>query len=145
MGYVRQEAPLWFKVVVVVLLIWGLVGCYACAQQFRLGPEAMGPASAYDHALYARLPGWYNALYAIAVGSGMLGALALASRSLHARSLYAVSIVGIALQFGWLFLFTDILRAKGPLTVLPFPILILAVAIGAFVLAGRARRRGWIR
>ena len=56
MVYVRQEAPAWFKAATVILLIWGLVGCYACAQQFRLGPEAMGTPSAYDRALYARLP-----------------------------------------------------------------------------------------
>ena len=49
------------------------------------------------------------------------------------------------IQFGWLLAATDIVRAKGPLAVLPFPILILAVGLGAFQLAGRARRRGWIR
>ncbi|WP_242096246.1 hypothetical protein [Sphingomonas sp. CROZ-RG-20F-R02-07] len=145
MGYVRQEAPFWFKVTVVALLIWALAGCYACAQQWRLGAEALGTPSGYDRALFARLPTWYDLVYAFAVGSGLLGALALVSRAKLARPLYALSILGIVVQFGWLFTATDIVAVKGALAVIPFPILILATAIGGFVISGRARRRGWIR
>ena len=66
MFFVRQ-GPLWFRMTTGVLVLWGLVGCFMCLQQLRLGADAMGQASAYDRALYAALPNWYDPLFAIAV------------------------------------------------------------------------------
>ncbi len=139
----RTRGPVWFRVVAVALLLWGLAGCFACVQQFRLGAEAMGPASAYDRALYDALPVWYNAVYAVAVGCGLLAAVALLGRSVLARPLFALSSAGVAVQFGWLFATTDIIAVKGGGTAI-FPLVILAIAIFGWWLAGYALRRGWI-
>ncbi|KQM63484.1 hypothetical protein ASE75_12620 [Sphingomonas sp. Leaf17] len=134
---------MWFRVVAVALLVWGLAGCFACIQQFRLGAGAMGSPSAYDRALYDALPVWYNAVYAVAVGCGVLGAAALLGRSVLARPLFALSSLGVAVQFGWLFATTDILAVKGVGTAI-FPAVILGIAIFGWWLAGYARRRRWI-
>lgn len=140
----RAPAPLWFRIVAIVLLIWGVAGCYACLLQFRFGAEAMGPATAYDRALYASLPGWYDWVYALAVGAGMLGALALLTRSARASELFVTSLVAIVVQFGFLFATSDIVAVKGAATVLPSPIVIAAIAMFEVWLARHARRRGWI-
>lgn len=142
--FIRQRPPAWFRVVGIVLLLWGLMGVYACVQQFRLGADAMGPASDYDRALYRDLPVWYNFVYALAVGGGFLGAVALLARSAAARPLFALSLIAAVVQFGWLFATSDIVAVKGAGTVLPFPIFIVAVAAGQLWFAGYARRRGWI-
>ena len=144
MTTIVRPVPLWFRAAAVLLLLWGLAGCFACYQQFRLGAEAMGPATDYDRAIYAALPVWYNSVYAVAVGTGMLGALALLARSVLARPLYAISLAAVLVQFGWLFATSDIVAVKGAAAVLPFPIFIAAVTIFALWLAGMARRRGWI-
>ena len=68
----RTRPPVWFWIVAILLLLWGLSGVFACVQQWRLGPEAMGPATNYDQILYARIPGWYNPVYAVATVGGML-------------------------------------------------------------------------
>lgn len=143
MTVVRQYAPLWFRIVAIVLLLWGAMGCFACVQQFRLGPDAMGPADDYQRALYYGLPVWYNAVYAVAVGTGMLGALALIVRSVLARPLFAMSMVAVIVQFGWLFATTDIIAHQGIGTI-GFPLFIAAVAAASLWLAGYARRQGWI-
>ena len=137
------RGPVWFRVVAVALLVWGLAGCFACIQQFRLGAEAMGPASDYDRALYAALPVWYNAVYAVAVGCGLMAAVALLGRSVLARPLFAVSAVAVIVQFGWLFATTDMIAVKGLGTAV-FPLVILGIAVFGWWLAGHARRRGWI-
>jgi len=144
MAVFQRTPPLWFRVVGLLLLLWGAAGCYACYQQFRLGAAAMGPPTAYDLRLYASLPVWYNAVYAVAVGTGFLAALALLARSVLARPLFAISLVAILVQFGWLFARTDIVAVKGAAKVLPFPILIALVAAYGIWLTGLARRRGWI-
>lgn len=135
--------PLWFRAVVIALVLWGAMGVFACIQQFRLGAEAMGPASDYDRTLYAGLPIWYNAVYAVATGCGLLGGLALLTRSVLAVPLLAISLAAIVVQFGWLFATTDIIAVKGAWTTY-FPLFITAVGVFALWLARLARRRGWI-
>ncbi|WP_298812079.1 hypothetical protein [uncultured Sphingomonas sp.] len=143
MDHRPTRSPTWFRVVSVVLLLWALAGCYACVQQFRLGADAMGPASDYDRALYALLPVWYNAVYAVAVGCGLLGAVALLARSVLAVPLTTLSLIGVVIQFGWLFATSDIVAVKGASTAF-FPLVIVAVAALSVWLARHARARGWI-
>jgi hypothetical protein len=137
-----RRVPWWFWAVSVVLTLWGAIGLYACIQQIRLGAEAMGPASAYDRALFARLPNWYDDVYAIAVGAGTIGGVALLARSSGARFAFALSLVAVLVQFGWLFATTDIVAAKGAGAVLPFPIFIVGVALFSLWFARMALRRG---
>ena len=142
--YIRQKPPMWFWILSILLLLWGAMGVFACIQQFRLGAEAMGPASDYDRTLFDLLPDWYNYVFAIAVGAGFLGAVALLMRSASARALSIVSLIAVLIQFGYLFAATDIVAVKGAAMVLPFPIAIVVVAILQIWFAGMARRRGWI-
>lgn len=139
----RARGPWWYRVLVLLLILWGAMGSYACYTQLTAGADAMGAASDYDRALFARLPGWYRLDYAIATGTMLLGGLALLLRSRHAVALLTVSLVAVMIQFGWMFAMTDILAVKGPY-VLYFPLLILAIGALALHLAHLARRRGWI-
>ena len=138
-----MKRPAWFVVVALLLLAWEAMGVYACIQQFRLGADAMGPASDYDRDLFARLPIWYNAIYAVAVGTGFLGGLALVFGSVLSIPLFAISLIAIVIQFGWLFAATDIVAVKG-VWVTYFPLLILGIGVFSVWLARQARARRWI-
>ncbi len=142
--YSRQRPPAWFSIVGVVLALWGAIGVFMCFQQIRLGADAMGPADAYYRTLYGALPLWYNWVYAVAVGAGFLGSVALLMRSAIARPLYILSLVAVVVQFGWLFATTDIIAVRGFIETAALPIVILAVAVFQVWLAGKAIRRGWI-
>lgn len=142
MASFRAGRPAWFLTVVVVLALWNLMGVVACIQQIRLGAEAMGPATDYDRALFASLPGWYNLVYAIAVGAGLAGTVALAIGYAVARPLLLVSLVAAAVQFGYMFAATDIIAVKG-VWVVHFPLLIIAICLIQYWLALVAARRGW--
>ena len=139
----RVKPPVWFVIVAVLLTLWDAIGVYACIQQFRLGAEAMGPATDYDRALYASLPAWYNWVYALAVGAGLLAGIALLARSALAVPLAAVSLLAAVVQFGWLFATTDIVAVKGVWTTY-FPLFIIALGVFALWFARLARARGWI-
>ena len=140
----RTTPPVWFWLVAVLLALWGLSGCYACLQQFRLGAEAMGPPTDYQRELYASLPGWYNYLYAVAVGTMLLGALLLLGRSQTAVPVYIVSLAAVLVQFGYLFATSDIVARMGFGTAAGFPIVIALIGVFAIWFATLARRRGWI-
>jgi len=139
-----RPAPLRFWVVAALLVFWGAAGCYACYQQFVLGANAMGPATQYDRALYASLPAWYNYAYAFATGTALIGGVALLSRLGWAGLIFLVSLIAAAVQFGYLFIATDIILKKGADVVLPFPILILAVSMFSMWFAVHAYRKSWV-
>jgi hypothetical protein len=139
----HRKTPVWFWMVAILLTLWGIVGCYACYLQFMLGAEAMGPATEYDRALHAGLPAWYNYCYALAVGAGLAGGIGLLLRAHWAGIAFLVSLIAAIVQFGYLFIATDIILVKGAATVLPFPILIIAVAGASMWFAVHAYRQGW--
>ena len=138
------DVPIWFWLVSVVLLVWNLIGCYFCIQQFRLGAEAMKPTTDYDRELYARLPAWYNICYAVAVGSGALGGALLLLRNAGAFWLFVVSLIALVIEFGYLFTATDIVARKGFGKTVPFPAFIALIAALAIWFACCAKGHGWI-
>lgn len=80
-GEEKKRAPRWFRLAALILVLWGAMGVSACVSQLRYGAEAMGATSDYDRALFAKLPLWYRADYAVATGTMLAGALALLLRS----------------------------------------------------------------
>jgi hypothetical protein len=139
-----RSMPTWFKVVAVALIAWNLIGAYACIQQFRLGAEAMGPATDYDRALYAAMPVWYDWVFAAAEVTGVAGALALLLGHRMALPLFAASLVFVVVQFGYLFATSDIIAVKGVWTTY-FPAFIAAVGLLQIGVARLGVRRGWLR
>ncbi len=144
MTIVKSTPPLWHLATVALLAAWNAVGCYFCYLQFRLGADWAADATDYDRALMAALPAWYNYCYALGVGAGLLGALALLVRSRSAIVLLALSLAAVVVQFGYLFAATDIIAHKGAGTVLPFPIFIAVVSALALWGARRAAAKGWV-
>ena len=141
MAITQSRPPGWYWIVAVILLLWNLVGAYACIQQFRLGAEAMGPATAYDRALYASLPVWYNWVFAAAEVTGVSAALALFVRLAFARPLFVASLIAVIVQFGYLFAATDIIARKGVWTIY-FPLFIAAMGVVEVWFSSHAQRRG---
>lgn len=143
-SYIRQKPPGWFVAIAVLLVLWGLAGCASFYVHIAHGPDIDPKATDWDRAYFAALPGWLNIVYAVAVGGGLLGSIALLMRSKLATSLYILSLVAVIVQFGYIFAATDLIAHKGAATTVPFPLLIAAIAIFQIWFAKRAERRGWI-
>lgn len=137
------KPPVWFWVVSVILLLWGLAGCFSLYLHIAVGPKMDPNPTQWDLDYYAALPGWFNAVYALAVGGGVLGAAALLARSKFATLLTIASLAGIVVQFGWVFLATDLIAHKG-IWVVYFPAFILAMGLFQLWFANMAAKRGWI-
>ena len=142
MFFVRQ-GPLWFRLTTGALVAWAPIGCFMYLQQVRLGADAMGRASAYDRALYAALPSWYDPLFAVAVLAGLVGAVLLFMRRASARPFLIASLGATIVQFGWLFASTDIVARKGASATFGLPLVIVVIAVFTLWLVGHARHKGW--
>jgi hypothetical protein len=58
--------------------------------------------------------------------------------------LYVLSLVGVVIQFGYVFAGTDLLAHKGAAATVPFPLFIALMGVVQIVLARLAARRGWV-
>lgn len=138
------KLPAWFWAVTVLLLLWEAMGCFACAMQIAYGAAAMGPVDDWSLKYYAALPAWYNWVYVVATGGGLLGGVALILRDERASILFWISLAAIIVMFGYAFAETDLIAHKGLDRVLPFPLFIAAVGAFSIWFAGLAARKGWI-
>jgi hypothetical protein len=136
-----RRPPSWFTIVAVLLLLWGLMGCVSLYLHFGVGP---GPdASDYDRKLFADMPMWLRLVYVLAVVNGLLGAIGLLLKRRWAVILSINALILVVIQFGWMFLATDIIAVKG-LWVTYFPALIWVVQAVQLFVARRASSSGWL-
>lgn len=141
--FVRRP-PAWFIVLAVLLVLWGLAGCASLYMHLTLGAD-MGPnATDWDRRYYASLPVWIDMVYSLAVGAGLAGAIGLLLKRRIATTFSAIAVIAVIIQFGWIFIATDMIAAKGVWTTY-FPATILLVQLFQLWIARRAKRRGWLR
>lgn len=138
------KPPMWFWVLAIVLLLWNLFGGWICVQQFRLGADAMGPATPYQRALFAQLPAWYPWNFVFAEVTGIGGALALLARHRLAPPLFWLSLLGVVVQFGYLLGTTDVIAHEGFAQAAGVPIAVFMFCLIQVWIARLARARGWI-
>jgi hypothetical protein len=139
-----QKPPMWFWIVSALFVLWGLAGAFSIYLFVTVGPTMNPHPEAWDRAYAAAIPSWYLWVYVVAVGGGLLGGVALLMRSRLARPLFILSIIGVVIQFGYAFLATDLVAHKGLAATVPFPLVILLIALAQLWTANRAARRGWI-
>ncbi len=142
--FVRQRPTTWFWAVSGILLLWALAGIFAFYAHVTIDAKALASMSAYNRNYYLALPRWFNFIFAVATLPALGGAIALLLRSRIARPLYILSLIGVILQFGYVFGGTDMIAAKGVATAISFPLFIFVMAIFQVWFATIAIRRGWL-
>lgn len=137
--------PTWFTATAVLLLLWALAGVAACAGHVVAGEQMAAAQGEWDVAFFRALPAWFAWDYAVATGAGLAGAIALLCRSRLALVLYGISLAAVVIQFGYVFLATDLIAHKGAAATVPFPAFIAGMGALQIAVARLALRRGWVR
>ena len=102
----RPKTPVWFWIVGVVALIWNSFGAvdYTLTQ---MGNEAYLAAFTEEQlAFYLGFPVWYEAVWAIAVWTAVVGSLALLIRSKYAAPVFLASLAFFVISAIYLYGFT---------------------------------------
>ena len=133
-----------FTIIALVLLLWNMIGVAAFVVQYTADLNALGKTDPYTARIFAEMPGWAWAAYAVAVGAGTLGAILLLLRKAAAIWLFLTSAIAIIIQFGHSFLGTDLLAVKGPSTMI-FPAVILLIAIAQLLYARHLAAKRFLR
>jgi hypothetical protein len=129
----------------IILLLWGLIGIAALTMQYGMDLDALAQTDPAGARAFALMPAWVWIVYAIAVATGTLGAIALLLRKAIAAFLFLISLVCVIVQFGFTFLGTDLLEDKGWAVAIPFPAFVIAVALFEWLYARSLVGKGVLR
>ena len=140
----ERKRPTWFVAVTIVLLLWALAGVASFGAHVFVGEQMAAQQGTWDLDYYHALPAWFAWDYALSTLAALAGAIALWLRSRHAMMLYILSLVGVVVQFGYVFVGTDLLAHKGAAVTVPFPLFIALMGCVQIVVARIALRRGWV-
>ena len=139
-----SKRPVWFVAVTIMLLLWAVAGVASFGAHVFVGEKMAAEQGAWDLDYYRALPAWFAWDYALATLAALAGAIALLVRSRHAVMLYVLSLIGVVIQFGYVFVGTDLLAHKGAAATVPFPVFIALMGCVQIVLARFAAKRGWV-
>lgn len=139
-----RKPPAWYWAVVAVLLLWSLMGCFACYTQLAMTPAQLAALPPAQRDAWMAMTLAPKAAYVVGVLAGLAGTLLLAARRPGARAMFVLSLIGVTIQFGWFFLVWGGMAKVGPGSV-GFPLLIFLVCLGEIWFSGFAARQGWTR
>ena len=136
--------PLWFTIVAGVAILWSLAGILACYSQLSMTAAQMADLPAAQRDAFTAMPAWVRSDYMMAVVAGLVGAVMLLLRRRLARAAFIVSLIGVFLQFGWVFGPYHGLDKLGP-SAAAFPAFVALMCLAEIGVATVALRRGWLK
>lgn len=136
--------PRWYWVVAIIALLWMLIGVLSWVMDLLTDEAAIAQMSAAQQELYRSRPSWIFIVYAIAILTGLLGAIGLLTRKQWAVTALGVSLAAVIVQFGYTFLVMDAIRLLGATAAVAFPLVIFAIGAALLWFALHSRRSGWL-
>ena len=136
-----NAAPAWLRLASLAALLWEIAGCALYIMRVSTDPAGLPPD---QRAIFDATPAWVLAAFAVAVWSGLAGAILLLMRRRIAAPVLLLSLVAVVAQNSALVLDPGLrnLVASDDLLV-PFVIVVVCYAI--WHMAWQARRSGWLR
>lgn len=139
-----MSAPRSFILIAIAFLLWNLIGVASFVMQYLMDLHQLAKTDPVGARIFAAMPAWLWLDYGIAVLAGLGGALFLLLRKRAAVPLFLLSLIAVVVQFGYVFVATDIIAAKGVVVATAFPILIFIIAIVQWRYAVMQRAKGII-
>jgi hypothetical protein len=121
-------------------LLFEAAGAFLFANSLTLDPATL-PLD--QRAVYDATPQWMTIAWAVAIGTGLIGAVGLILRRRFAELALLVSLIAVAVQFSGIFLVKQ-LRELTPEDHLLVPVVILVLAYAIWQTAKLAHRKGWL-
>lgn len=139
-----NKPPKWYWVVSVLALVWMLIGVLAWTADLMMDEASLAQLSEAQRQLYETRPQWLFAVYAIAIFSGLAGAIGLLLRQGWVTIAFGVSLAAVIVQFGYTFLVMDAIELLGAGAALAFPLVIFAIGVTLLWFSMYAKKAGWI-
>lgn len=141
---VAPGPPRWLSVASWVALLWMLSGGAAFVMDLLTDEAALAQMSPAQRELYEARPGWILAMYAVAVLSGLAGALGLVLRKAWAVPALGFSLAAVIVQFGYVMFGMRAIERVGAAEAVTLPIVVFVAGTLMLWVAVKAKGAGWI-
>ena len=137
------QPPTSYRVIAVLALLWNLFGLASFYLHVTAMPAVVAAWPQTQQSIAAATPSWVVVPFAIATIGGVLGSLGLLLRKRWAELMLLLSLLGILVQFGSIYLLTPALALTG-LGGAILPLCIVLVGMFLWYYARKVALRGWI-
>lgn len=138
-----NKPPLWFWIVSIAALIWNLMGVMVYLGQAYMTDADLAALPETEQALYANVPAWVTAAFAVAVFGGALASITLLLRKKIAKTLFIISLIGIVVQMSYNLFMSDVMEVYGPGGMI-MPIMVLIIGVYLIMFSNKSIARNWI-
>lgn len=142
MNVIGSRAPIWFRMVAVLAVLWNLIGVWSYLGHVGAVPP-MQPPTPEQQALAATVPAWVTGAFAIAVFSALVASLLMLLSKAWARPLFLLSLVCIVVQMGWVLFVSNAPQMEGTAAYV-MPLVVTGIAALLYWVANMGVRRGWL-
>jgi hypothetical protein len=139
----ENNAPRWLTIAGIVSLLWNLMGVWSFVTNWQMSKTGYAGLPDVQRELWSAMPTWTWIAFAVAVGCGTAGAIALLLRKRLAAPLFLISFIAIIVQFSWPIFMTDAFSKMGA-ELVTFPAILALAGALQFYLARRWAARGWL-
>jgi len=130
------KPPVWFWIVSALALIWNGMGVMQYLQQAYKTESFKEMSTPEQLEIYANLPSWYTAAFALAVFGGVLGCLLLLLRKRLATTILLISFIAIIIQMSYVTFSLKMANAMTPMIIIVGALLVWLSKI--------ATKKGWL-
>jgi hypothetical protein len=139
-----RAVPVWFWIVGIIVLLWNLMGLMAFVIQMMMTDEAMAALPDAQQEIYRNIPMWVNIAFGLAVICGTIGSVLLLMRSKFAVPVLALSLLGVFLQYGYMFFLSNTASVMGA-GAMVLPALVVLISIGLIPYSTFCKGKGFLR
>ena len=139
-----SQAPKWFKVVVVLALLWNLMGILNFIMQINLSDEAIAALPSAEQALMNNTPLWSTIAFGIGVFGGTLGCLGLLMHKRWSFFPLLFSLIAVMAQMTYWIYFTEAVAVYGN-EAYGMPLIVIIVAFLLLRLSKKGITNGYLR
>lgn len=137
------NAPSWFKIIVILAILWNLMGIFNFYIQITLTQEYISGLAAAEQVLLKTTPLWTNIAFALGVFGGVIGSVGLLIQKAWARVPLLISLIAVFVQMSYWLFFTTAVEVYGSNTYF-MPIVLMVVAYLLFSLCNKGIEKGYI-
>jgi len=141
----KTKIPIWFWVVSIFFLLWNIMGVFSFLAHTFISTEALAELPTDERELYGEYPLWTTIIFAIAVFTGMIGAIGLVLKKKWAKMAFIISLFAIIPQMIHNVFFTNAIEVYGAVEAVTMPALVVIIGLFLVWFSMFAIKKQWLK
>lgn len=145
MEHEKTKIPMWFWLVSIFFLLWNIMGVFSFLAHTFISNEALAELPLNERELYGEYPLWTTIVFAIAVFTGIIGAIGLVMKKKWSKMAFVISLLAIIPQMIHNVFFTKAIEVYGAVEAVTMPVLVVISGLFLVWFSMLAIKKYWLK